>query len=305
MDQAERRAASVTTHAAASDAVKEAQRALNAARRIRGTASERSSIIRELERKLEQVKRTVAVAVDASEQAGLTVDRIRRQSEFVARVQADDRLGAALLGVPSRATSQASATVDSRAHDPGLDRQIEQVATPETEIQADQPGPMQVELQELRAANVNRQQIGDFSEAIAAGFLGLVFDYGILSQHNVGDKPQGLDIVAVTPSGHLETIEVKGTTKRNAGKPQTANPKTGGKQGGAGWIVDRSRDSPISVPGVEAVGDADGQIRSRLCRVDLRAGTISIWSIDANGKVADTPDVMAPLDEVVQAIDAS
>ena len=100
MDQAERRAASATTPAAASTAVKEAQRAVEVARRMRGAASERASIIRELEHKLERVKRTASAAVDASLPAKHTADRVQRENEFTARIQAASRLSAVLLGVP-------------------------------------------------------------------------------------------------------------------------------------------------------------------------------------------------------------
>jgi hypothetical protein len=105
MDQAERRAAAATTRAAASDAVREAQRALDAARRARGPASERAAMIRELERKLEQVKRTATAAVDASDQAERTANNIRRENELAATIQATDRLSAACLGTPARRVS--------------------------------------------------------------------------------------------------------------------------------------------------------------------------------------------------------
>jgi len=56
MDQAERKAASATSASAATAAVKEAQRALDSARRMGGPARERTALVRDLERRLEQCK---------------------------------------------------------------------------------------------------------------------------------------------------------------------------------------------------------------------------------------------------------
>jgi DNA/RNA non-specific endonuclease len=105
IDQAERRAASAATPAAASEAVKEAQRALDAARRMRGPASERASIVRELERKLDRVKDLAAAAATSFEQA----DRSRRENQFAAHMHAEDRLRATALGVPPHRSVPASA----------------------------------------------------------------------------------------------------------------------------------------------------------------------------------------------------
>jgi hypothetical protein len=58
MDQAERKAATASTPAAASEAVKDAEHAVDVARRMRGPAKERASLLREVERKLDSVKRT-------------------------------------------------------------------------------------------------------------------------------------------------------------------------------------------------------------------------------------------------------
>jgi hypothetical protein len=173
----------------------------------------------------------------------------------------------------------------------------------QAEPQDDPPGPMETELHVLRGPHPNRQQVGDFSEAVAAGFLNLLLDYDLIFQHNPGDKPQGLDIAAINPSeGRLQTVEVKGTTLPNAGRPRTSKTKTG-RQASAEWIRSRSADGPVYVASTDAVGDGPDQIGSRLVHVNLTARTISLWRVDKNGIVASTPDVMAPLDEVVHAID--
>jgi hypothetical protein len=97
------------------DAAKEAQRALEVARRMRGPARERASTIRELERKLEHVKRTAAAAAGSSAQAE------------DARIQAADRLTAGRLGVPARATYEASGSSGGQAQAPDLNSRIDQV----------------------------------------------------------------------------------------------------------------------------------------------------------------------------------
>ena len=79
MDRAERKAATAVTPSAASEAVKDAQRALDAARRMRGPAGERASLVRELERKLERVKRaadSVAPPQQATAEQTASADRL-------------------------------------------------------------------------------------------------------------------------------------------------------------------------------------------------------------------------------------
>ncbi len=96
MEQAEQQASTAVTASAAAKAVKDAQRALDAARRMRAPADQRAALIRELERRLEDVKRAanrVSSANDA--EAG----RRRGTPET-------DRLSRMNLGVPpSRPTA--------------------------------------------------------------------------------------------------------------------------------------------------------------------------------------------------------
>ena len=94
MEQAERKASAAATPAAASDAVKEAQRALDVARRMRGSMSERAALVRDLERKLESVERVAK--------------RVQRDQELVSRFQAADQLRRSLLGVPAHLTARSA-----------------------------------------------------------------------------------------------------------------------------------------------------------------------------------------------------
>jgi hypothetical protein len=81
MDRAERKAATAVTPSAASEAVKDARRALDTARRMRGPAGERASLVRELERKLERMKRaadSVAPPQQATAEQTTSADRLSR-----------------------------------------------------------------------------------------------------------------------------------------------------------------------------------------------------------------------------------
>ena len=73
---------------------------------MRGPTSERVSIVRELERRAEHVKRTANAAADSALQAERTADHIRREDEFAIRIQAAGRLSSALLGVPAHLTAK-------------------------------------------------------------------------------------------------------------------------------------------------------------------------------------------------------
>ena len=108
MDQAERRAASATTPAAAIDAVKDARRALDAARRMRGPAKERAVLVRELERKFDRIKRDAARA-DAS----ATAERDRQRAAHTSAAEYD-RLSPMRLGVVS-AQTPVDAVLQARA----------------------------------------------------------------------------------------------------------------------------------------------------------------------------------------------
>ena len=112
MDSAERKVATAATPATASEAVKEAQRALDAARRTRGPAHQRAALVRELERKLDSVKRAASAAGDAPVQAESAAVRSLQDEEFTARLQSADRLGRMQLGVPARPPAYATTSPD-------------------------------------------------------------------------------------------------------------------------------------------------------------------------------------------------
>lgn len=107
MEQADRKATTAATPSAARDAVKAAQRALDAARRMRGPAKERASLVHELERKLDDVKRKATVATDSHQQGERAAAGASRQAE-VWSAQAADRLDRTLLGVPVHRVRQVS-----------------------------------------------------------------------------------------------------------------------------------------------------------------------------------------------------
>jgi hypothetical protein len=98
MDQAERRAASATTPAIAAGAVKDAQRALDAARRMRGPTRERAALVRELERKLNLIKRE-AERTDLS----ATTERDRQRAAYASAAE-HNALSPMRLGVASAQT---------------------------------------------------------------------------------------------------------------------------------------------------------------------------------------------------------
>lgn len=102
MEQAERKAATAATPSAAIKAVKDAQHALDAARRMRGPARrERASLVRELERKFERVKKAAATATESHQQAEWLKVSAQQEQRASVRVQATDRLSRMKLGVPA------------------------------------------------------------------------------------------------------------------------------------------------------------------------------------------------------------
>jgi hypothetical protein len=106
MEQAERKAAAASTPGGAADAVKDAQQALNVARRMRGPASERATLVRELERKLERVRSAAAAATEDHQQTEQL--RMQAQHEASTRLQMTDRFSRMQLGVRSSPIEQAA-----------------------------------------------------------------------------------------------------------------------------------------------------------------------------------------------------
>lgn len=100
MEHAERKASDAPTPSAARDAVKDAKRALDAARRIGGRDGGRTSLVRELERKLDDVKRKADAVTGTSRQSEKASADARREAE-VRSLQAADRLNSKSLGVPA------------------------------------------------------------------------------------------------------------------------------------------------------------------------------------------------------------
>jgi hypothetical protein len=82
---------------------------------MRGPARERAPLVRELERKLDSVKRSASVATEAARQA----DHSRQDSRLAATIQVRDPFSNASLGVPVRPTGQTTG--------PNLQRRIDQV----------------------------------------------------------------------------------------------------------------------------------------------------------------------------------
>jgi hypothetical protein len=97
MDQAERKAAAAMTPSAAINAVKDAQRALDSARRMRGPAPDRTSLVRDLERRLEQCKLAADKAIGAM--ALGEQDAERRRREYASVPDGGGRLSPDQLGV--------------------------------------------------------------------------------------------------------------------------------------------------------------------------------------------------------------
>jgi hypothetical protein len=110
MDQAERRAASAATAVAAKEAVREAQRAVEKARRMRGSPDERAKLVSELEHKLDAVKQRLSTAVDAGEHG---VDRLHKTLLGVStRLEDVGRVGARSLAAFGTAAEIAMAAAN-------------------------------------------------------------------------------------------------------------------------------------------------------------------------------------------------
>jgi hypothetical protein len=112
MEQAERKASAALTPAAANGAVKEARRALDVVRRMRAPMRERAALVRDLERKLEDVKRTAVSATELHHQAVRATEHARRDQELISKVPGGDRLSPAHLGVPPYRSAQSAPPVD-------------------------------------------------------------------------------------------------------------------------------------------------------------------------------------------------
>jgi hypothetical protein len=162
---------------------------------------------------------------------------------------------------------------------------------------------LQVELAALRTGAGTTKQLGDFSEAVAAGLAVTKMGHYLLQQHNPGDSSHGLDIETVDSDGKVWTIEVKGT--RVPGKLPSGTSYPIGTQTGAAYVHDRSQNAHVVTPSPEAVGAESDQLGSLLVQVNLPDNEVTVWAVDASGKRIGPALERYNLDEVAAAIDNS
>ncbi len=132
-----------------------------------------------------------------------------------------------------------------------------------------------------------RQVLGERGEALVARLLVEAKGNSVVYQHTPGERPQGVDLVTLSPDGRLVVTEVKATAADRYALPHTTQ-NVADHQLDTGWTSKNlSQTGAVSV-GPEAIGLAADQVSRQLAQFDAISGTISFWEITSDGHRAES-----------------
>jgi hypothetical protein len=147
------------------------------------------------------------------------------------------------------------------------------------------------------------REAGEFGEAVSGYYASELADGNIVSQHDPGDAPQGIDTAFLDPAGELHAGETKAIAYGDWHQPQTSRT-VNGRQMDQDWVADRLRDIDIDATPKD-VGEGPAQVHRDLFQVDIPGGTFATYSIAPDGSRADNaPDEIWSLSDIVALADA-
>lgn len=147
------------------------------------------------------------------------------------------------------------------------------------------------------------RETGEIGEAVTGAYISELADGNIVSQHNPGDAPQGIDTTFLDSSGELHAAESKAIGQGDWHQPQTSRT-VDGRQMDQAWTADR-----LSGIGLDAdaqdVGEEAGQVHRDLFQIDVPGDAFARYSVNDDGTRADrSPDEMWSLSDIVGVADA-
>jgi hypothetical protein len=147
------------------------------------------------------------------------------------------------------------------------------------------------------------REAGEIGEAVTGAYISELADGNIISQHDPGDAPQGIDTTFLDSSGELHAGETKTIGYGNWHLPQTSQTVDGHQMDQA-WTADRLSDIGLDADS-EDVGEDAGQVHRDLFQVDVPGDAFARYSVNDDGTRADgSPDEMWSLSDIVAVADA-
>jgi hypothetical protein len=146
------------------------------------------------------------------------------------------------------------------------------------------------------------REAGEVGEAIASTYVNELADGHLVSHHDPGDVPQGIDHVFLGSDGELHAGETKTIGYGDWHQPQTSETVSG-RQMDQPWVADRLSDIDIdAIP--DDIGEGPGQVHRDLFQVDVPGDTFATYSVAPNGTRAEnSPNEIWSLSDIIAVAD--
>jgi hypothetical protein len=107
--------------------------------------------------------------------------------------------------------------------------------------------------------------------------------HALVYQHTPGERPQGVDVVTLDPSGRLVVTEVKSTGAELYQAPHTTQ-NVSDHQLDKDWTSKNLTETGLAYVGPEDVGPSPDQVVRRIAQYDVVSGTVSFWDVADGGQ---------------------
>jgi hypothetical protein len=147
------------------------------------------------------------------------------------------------------------------------------------------------------------REAGEIGEALSSVYVNELADGNVVSQHDPGDAPQGIDTTFLDPDGDLHAAETKTIGFGDWHQPQTSRTADG-RQMDQAWTADRL--SGIDVDAApEDIGEDPGQVHRDLFQADIPGDTFAVYSVADDGTRAEnSPSEVWSLSDIAALVDA-
>jgi len=143
-----------------------------------------------------------------------------------------------------------------------------------------------------------RREAGEFGEAVTGFYVNELADGHVVSQHNPGDAPQGIDTLFLDDGGDLHAGESKTIAYGEWHQPGTATTQSG-RQMDQDWVASRLSDA-----GVEAkpddIGPEEGEVHTDLFHIDIPGDSFGAYTLAMDGtRSENSPEEMWALSDII------
>jgi hypothetical protein len=146
------------------------------------------------------------------------------------------------------------------------------------------------------------REAGEVGEALSGVYVSELTGGNVVSHHNPGDAPQGIDTTFLDVDGDLHAAETKTIGFGGWHQPQTSRT-VDGRQMDPAWIADRLGDIDVDAA-PEDIGDDPGQVHRDLFQADIPGDTFAVYSVADDGTRAENwPGEVWSLSDIAALVD--